>query len=507
MLVLLLVLSILSFSNCQQCQSRDYGNGGTVCVCNVTYCDTIARPQRVDSTQFLTYTSNLAGLRFSQTSRRFTSRPNSTNRIYLNSSRVYQTIIGWGGAFTDATGININSLPVNMREMLLESYFSQNGIEYSLGRVPIGGTDFSIRPYTYDDGLPDPELINFDLAPEDLLYKIPNIQRAVNLTNGNIRLFASAWTAPRWMKTNGDYSGYGFIRRALYQTWANYYVRFLDEYRQRGVNFWGITTGNEPADVLNPFDQLEVVGWPSWLIGDWILNNLGPTIRGSIYSNLTIMILDDQRVFLPWYVVRALYNNRTRQYIDGIAVHWYLDLYSSPDLLDETQRLFPEKFILGTEASIMPAPYETPVLLGSWTRGEEYSSDIIADMQHWVTGWVDWNMALNPDGGPNYIRNFVDSTIIVNATAAEFYKQPIYYHFGHFSKFVPRGSVRIDCNVVFNDNSSSVDHVAFRRPDNGTAIVILNRNPTAVSLNIMDNSRGVAPIEITAKSITTVLYW
>lgn len=89
------------------------------------------------------------------------------------------------------------------------------------------------------------------------------------------------------------------------------------------------------------------------------------------------MILDDQRVFLPWYIVRALNNNRTREYIDGIAVHWYLDEYSSPDLLDQTKRIFPEKFILGTEASITPAPFETPVILGSWSRGEAYSIDII----------------------------------------------------------------------------------------------------------------------------------
>lgn len=220
-------------------------------------------------------------MRFNRTNGGFVTTPNSPNRIYLNSSRTYQTIIGWGGAFTDATGININTLPPNMREMLLEAYFSQNGLEYSLGRVPIGGTDFSVRAYSYDDGPLDPDLINFALQPEDLFYKvgnnffnkfvlkflqIPNIRRALDLTNGNLRLFASAWTSPRWMKTNGEYNGYGFIRRTMYQTWANYYLRFLQEYQRRGINFWGITTGNEPSDTLYPNEELEVVGWPSWLI-------------------------------------------------------------------------------------------------------------------------------------------------------------------------------------------------------------------------------------------------
>lgn len=143
-------------------------------------------------------------------------------------------------------------------------------------------------------------------------------------------------------------------------------------------------------------------------------------------------------------------------------------------------------------------------------------------MLHWVSGWVDWNMALDPNGGPNYISNFVESTIIVNATAAEFYKQPIYYHLGHFSKFVPRGSVRIDSNVVSSDSSTTVDSVAFRRPDNSTAVIILNRfviiisntlnffflrNPLQVLVNIIDSTRGTAPIQITENSITTVLYW
>jgi glucosylceramidase len=112
-------------------------------------------------------------------------------------------------------------------------------------------------------------------------------------------------------------------------------------------------------------------------------------------------------------------------------------------------------------------------------------------------------MALNLKGGPTHSSNFIDSPIIVNASANEFYKQPMYYNLGHFSKFVPRGSVRLG-SIGF-DNQVPV--AAFRRPDNGTVVVILNKKEQVVPITVVDDSRGSAPIELSKKSITTLLYW
>ena len=161
-------------------------------MCNSTYCDTIPRPQVVPSPHFLVYTSNQAGLRFQKTNGTFdpsstetnfasydsssesddSTYDNSTNNVYIDSNITYQTMVGWGGAFTDATGINVNTLPETLQETLLQSLFGKNGQEYNVGRVPIGGTDFSTRAYSYDDGTEDPQLHNFNLTYEDHNYKV-----------------------------------------------------------------------------------------------------------------------------------------------------------------------------------------------------------------------------------------------------------------------------------------------------------------------------------------------
>ncbi|RZC36652.1 glucosylceramidase-like, partial [Asbolus verrucosus] len=488
----------------QECLSRDYGYNGTVCVCTSDHCDTISPPSKVEQPQYLRYTSNRDGLRFKLETGNFVpSKSTNTYEIRVNSEEKFQKVLGWGGAFTDATGINIDSLEEGLRENLLKSYFSDEGIEYSLCRVPIGGTDFSTHGYSYNDGDVDEELTNFKLAPEDFQYKIPYIRRAFNLTNGNLQLFASAWTAPKWMKTNGEYAGYGFLIETMYQSWANYFVKFLDSYLDEGIQFWGITTGNEPSLAFVIGDQINTVGWKSEDMGKWILNNLGPAVRNSVHSDINIIILDDQRSYLPSFIDTALKDNTTRQYIDGIAVHWYVDLFIPASVLTETHDKYPEKFILSTEACNGIQLGVGPVVLGSWERGELYSIDIIEDMLNWVEGWVDWNMVLDVTGGPNYIDNSVDSPIIVNATAGEFYKQPMYYHLGHFSKFVPRGSVRVSSSAVFD---KKIKTVAFQRPDDGIVVIILNRKEEVVPVAIIDESRGNAEIELSARSITTILY-
>ncbi|CAN8029207.1 unnamed protein product, partial [Ixodes persulcatus] len=122
------------------------------------------------------------------------------------------------------------------------------------------------------------------------------------------------------------------------------------------------------------------------------------------------------------------------KFVQGVAVHWYANDYMGPWVLDKTHNNFPDKFILATEACEGWRSSDVEkVILGSWNRAENYAHDILEDLLHWATGWVDWNLALDLSGGPNWANNFVDSPIIVNATGREFYKQPMYYALAHFS--------------------------------------------------------------------------
>nr|XP_023021911.1 putative glucosylceramidase 3 [Leptinotarsa decemlineata] len=481
-LIVLLILSGILQILGQKCQPKDYGNGGTVCVCNANHCDTVEPVKKLDPGYYVTYTSNKEGLRFEKEEGKFGPDEEALKNIIIIRQDGYQEVLGWGGTFTDAAGININSLPSAASEKLMRSYFSEEGIEYNLCRVPLGASDFSAHPYSYHDE-EDDQLPNFKLAEEDYTLKIPLIRKAMELTDGDLKLFTSAWIAPKWMKENGEYSGmFGFLKESKYQVWANYFRKFLDEYKKENITFWGITTGNEPSLGLTPA-KIPSVAW---------------TVEGMV----NIICADGATInVFPKPVI--LEKKEVSDYIDGVAVHWYTDLLIGPDLLSGLHEKHPDKFILGTEACLGATPFGSHVILGSWLRGEYYAKDIIQDLNHWATGWVDWNLALNLTGGPTYIDNFVDSPIIVNASSGEFYKQPTFYARGHFSKFIPRGSVRI-YSSQFDDK---VPVTAFRRPDGGVAIIILNQYEHPVKGKIFDIRRGEIVFNLSSKSLTSLLYW
>ncbi|XP_048525973.1 lysosomal acid glucosylceramidase-like [Dendroctonus ponderosae] len=483
------------------CSFRATDSGG-VCVCNSSYCDSVPSLASLASGQYQLYETSKTNLGFTSTTGSFansTSEADATVTI-SNLTETYQTILGFGGAFTDATGINLNILTNASREFLIQSYFGDDGIQYSLGRVPIGGTDFSTRGYTYCD-VEDDSLDSFALTDEDYEDKIPYILRAIELRGSAIKLFASAWSAPIWMKTNEAYNGFGRVESSYYDLWAEYYLKFFDAYLENNVTFWGVTTQNEPVDGLfgtsvpnNGFTSSEMV--------NWIKNSFGPTIRNSSYSDLKIMVHDDQRLLLPLLKYQVISDSDVLAYADGIAVHWYTDFITSASLLDFASSDDKDLFRLGTEACIDPTTdLGVTIDLGSWARGERYFKSIIEDLNYDFVGWVDWNMALNTSGGPNWIQNEVDGPIIVNTTSDEFYKQPMFYALGHFSKFVVTDSQRVAISTTDDD----LDVIGFVRPDGLVAVVILNSDDDAKSVKI-DIAGATEVVQISSNSMNTLLY-
>lgn len=475
-----------------------------MCVCDATQCETLDPVPTVPRGDFVKYTSSKVGLRFKSSIGKF--EPVQQASVTIDRSVRKQSITGFGGAFTDSTGINVNSLPEPTRTTLLRSYFAEDGIEYNIGRVPIGGTDFSTFGYSYldsqEEGANYANEKNYTLVMEDLEYKISLIKQARELTSSRLDLFASAWTAPKAWKTNGEYAGYGLLIEDYYQAWADYFIRFLDLYKDEDVEFWALTTGNEPMTGLIAITLIPSVGWYAPEKSVWIRENLGPALKNSQHTNTLLLGFDDQRIIVNKFE-EVIANDETRSYIDGMAIHWYWDRLAPPSVLDNFHEKFPDIFIFGTEACRGELPLEQDVILGSWDRGEHYATDIMEDLQHWVTGWTDWNMALDLEGGPTYIKNNVDSPIIVNATAGEFYKQPMYYAMGHFSKFLQRGSIRIG----LDDKYDGVTLVAFERPDGSTAIVVINTQDKDIPIEIADASRGSITTVIDAKSFNSILYW
>ncbi|XP_028967094.1 putative glucosylceramidase 3 [Galendromus occidentalis] len=489
------------------CYTKSFGGSSVVCVCNPTNCSDIG-PVTAEHGRITFYESSMTGERFQRSTADFLEdAPRADIDLTVNVlSGTLQEIIGFGGAFTDSAGVNWASLSPDLQKRLITSYYSPEGLEYNIGRVPMGGCDFSTRDYTYDDTEGDFELKNFALAQEDIELKIPMIQFAKSVSEEEIYFYGSPWSAPAWMKTNGKTFGMGGLKGfpgdQYYETWAKYFVKFYEAYRDRGVEMWGFTMQNEPTTGYIPW-KWQTMAMSPYTERDFLKKNLGPALFKATNHSIKIMVLDDNRVVLPWWANVIFGDAEANSYAAGVGVHWYQDNLRSASALESTHRNHPDKFILNTEACEGFQPFATAVILGSWERAESYAQNIIDDLRHFVSGWVDWNLFLNTQGGPNWVKNFVDSPIIVDESAQAFYKQPMYYALAHFSKFLPRGSVRLDDTLVGSKRKLSV--VTFLRPDKLKATIVLNQNDSAKKVLIKDSDGKSFMIEAGARSIITTL--
>ncbi|MEQ2214843.1 hypothetical protein XENOCAPTIV_021722, partial [Xenoophorus captivus] len=373
-------------------------------------------------------------------------------RLTILPYQKYQRIKGFGGAMTDAAAINILSLSAGAQEQLLRQYFSKDGKDYrlfketnfiySVVRVPMASCDFSTRLYTYADTPGDYDLKNFTLAQEDMNMKIPLLLRAQALSPYPLSLLGSAWSAPAWMKTNGALTGKGSLKGQPggkeHKTWAQYYIRTHDKLQvsdficdniqhPRGFKMLKVTL------VSLCGRSFQALGFTPEEQRDWVAVDLGPALQSSSHPHTHILILDDSRLLLPHWAKVVLSDVHAARYIHGVAVHFYMDdLVPAETSLGATHQLYPEYYLFGTEACAGWGPLDRGVKLGSWDRAEKYAHDIIEDLNHYVVGWTDWNLALDPTGGPNWVKNFVDSPVIVDAKRDVFYKQPSFYGMAHF---------------------------------------------------------------------------
>ncbi|CAK1590498.1 unnamed protein product [Parnassius mnemosyne] len=488
-----------------QCAARDIRGKSVVCVCNDTYCDTITRDIPAKGS-YISYTSSEGGSRFKKRSGKLQCNvsKNCKYSLELYPDTKYQTIEGFGTAVTGTAGYNLRSLPRAAQENLIKSYFSDEGLEYNMLRVPIGGSDFSLSEFAYNElPIDDFNLTNYTLSREDYHYKLPTIKRMMDVSKSPVHVIASTWSPPKWMKYYTEHNPTcGYLKNEFYQTYADYHLKFLEEYAAEGVPVWGITTTNEPTMAFTNLPAKSCIGFTAKQMGKFIAENLGPTIRNSTFKDTKILALDDQRYTISSDFYDIINNYpEVLDYIDGIALHFYYDTSTPVQVLKNLQRRYPELFVIATEACRGNLPNEKVVDLGSWERAEAYIKDIIQDLNNNVIGWMDWNFCLDKNGGPNWTGGHVDSPIIVDAKKGEFLKQPMFYAMGHFSKFIPRGSRRI--RVEQKRSSKYIDEVAFLTPQNTVVLLIYNDSVNDATVGVKINNREAA-VKLEAKSITTV---
>ncbi|KAL7633737.1 UNVERIFIED_CONTAM: hypothetical protein RMT77_015691 [Armadillidium vulgare] len=487
-IILLIIGFCLRGTVSDECSKRYYSSTSFVCVCNSSYCNFDGSLLPFEEDQVRVVKSSQDEFRNKQeVLSRQDGHVNATDVdiiINVNTTMRKQSIHGFGGAVTDASAIDIKSLSQEAQNNLIKMYFGPQGSRYNIIRVNIAGCDFSVRGYSYDDVEGDTDLLYFNLTEEDYSYKIPIIKQAINLSSEEIYIFGSPWAPPAWMKTNNDIGGDGQLRKDMWQPYADYLVKFFQMYEDNlGVQLWGFTPLNEPLVAMNRSDfPGNTCVWFPEDMRDWISTVLGPTLEEEGYSRLILMIYDFNRLYLESYVEPILSDPSANQYVDGTAVHWYDDDILGPEGLDNVHNMDPSKFILYTEACTGTDGED--VALGSWDRGEQYINDIIEDINHWSTGWVDWNIVLDEYGGPNWEDNYVDAPIIVNTTADEFYVQPLYYALNLFSRNVARGSVYIHSDV----NNDNIKTSAFVNVDDEVVLLVANLSDESYTFGVLSES-------------------
>lgn len=483
---------------------------GVVCVCNITYCDTLDVVMPTEENAIILITSSKDGDRFSYSIGTIANEEfNRTTNLYVDRTVLYQKIRGFGTSISGSVTTVLGKLPSKLRKSVYRSYFSRNyGLNLKLIRLPIGGCDFDIEPWAYNETpTNDVNLSSFTKLHARESQRNVRLKEIMRMSDSEIEYFAAAWGPPRWMKEIHSWDGLrnNQLKPEYFQTWAIYHLKWLKLMAKDSIHINAISSGNEPATGhIIPFQALS---WNASSHAKWIVEHLKPLIQNSALSYVQIHGYDDNRDSVLFWLNKSL--DIYPQFLNTISVldiHGYVDHKTSPFILDDMNRLY-QKPIVYTEMSFGGGILDgTGPKLGSWNRAEQSIQNIMSALNHYVTGYIDWNMILDSNGGPSYANNFLDAAIMTNAHFTEVYKQPLFYAMAHFSTFIPPGSVRIFSSLAVNLSQINVLSVSFLRPDNKISIVLYNNSTMLVDLKIRDTFKGIIFLKLTPKSINTLIY-
>ncbi len=434
-------------------------------------------------------TSKTTNEKFNKYPLSFTQKDKNIATIKIDQNIKYQQIIGFGGAFTESSAYTLSKLTEDKRKEVIEAYFNQEkGINYSIGRVHINSCDFSLGNYTYVSKN-DNKLKTFDIS-HDYKWVVPLIKAASIERGEKIKILASPWSPPAWMKSNKDMNNGGKLLDEYKDSWALYYTKFIKAYQKAGINIKAITVQNEPAAV-----QV----WDSCIYSgeeerDFIKNYLGPTMEREGLGHIKILIWDHNRDIIVERSKAVLEDPDAAKYVWGTAFHWYVS--EAFENVSKVHELFPDKHLLFTEGC-----QEGGCHIGSWDTGERYARNMIGDMNNYCEGYLDWNLCLDETGGPNHVNNLCDAPIIIIPKKNKVIYNSSYYYIGHFSKYVLPKAYRIASFV--SDNRLNV--ISFLNPNNQTVVVVLNQTNEKILYTLEINNQTTT-IESLPHSIHTIIY-
>lgn len=386
--------------------------------------------------------------------------------ISVDATRRYQVMEGFGFSLTGGSAMLISRLPADTRQALLGELFLTNGdgIGVSFLRLSIGASDLSERSFSYDD-MPDGDS-DFDLAYFDIeagdIEVIPLLQDILKF-NPSLKIIATPWSAPRWMKTNRAFVG-GRLKAECYPVYADYLVKYLLAMRERGIVIHAITPQNEPQNFKNdPSMVMEALEQ-----ADFIKNHLGPALTEAGLNDVEVFCWD-HNCDAPEYPLAVFADAEARRYLSGSAWHLYGGDIS---VLSEIHKAYPDLKLYFTE---------------QWVGSDgQFGGDLIwhsknvliGAARNWSQVVLEWNLASDPFCQPHTLGGESRCVGALTLDGDQVTRNVAYYIIAHAAKWVSPGSVRI------HSDAAVLPNVAFLTPEGLAVLIVLNDGAEAQSFNI-----------------------
>ena len=417
---------------------------------------------------------------------------NISNLITVEENNTYQTMDGFGASITEASAHLYQTELSNQQQisMMTALFDKETGIGLSMLCQPIGATDHCVAPYTFASSEQADSLPGFDFSHE-LKEIFPTVEDALAVEPGRVKVMASCWSPPGWMKQNGSELGMynnikGTLKTSKYQAYANYITKFIQNYESRGIDIYAITPNNEPDHASYDWPALPMSHTQAQtLVADY----LRPTLTQN-GIDAKILCWDHSYTTTNYregsYPLEFYEDADARNAVDGSAWHWY---EGDEEVMSVVHKEYPSKDIWFTEGSG-----------GEWgfpkwkTAFLNQSSCVINIARNWSKSIIFWNLALDENGGPDYyydVNQGHDSTnrglVTIDTQTGNWEYNVDYYTLGHVSKFVDPGAVRIDSTSL----DGNIETVAFKNPDGGKVLVLDNLQDAAQTVKIRWGDRSM----------------
>ena len=491
--------------------------------------------------------------------------------ITVRPDIVKQNILGIGTSFTESSAFVLAHLSKEKRAEVMENIYGEKGANFSIARTHIGATDFAVDGrYSYAPIKGDVALSSFSIVVDQDGFKqqdhagikdeqfdlLPMIKQAYAIKNKqsdkDLRIVASAWTAPPWMKdiedyyikptaTNNHQGTGGQLKPQYVSTYADYLIKYLNAYKKQGIDIWALTPVNEPHGNSGQWESMHFTPKTQ---STFIKEHLGPKLKASAHEDVKLLIYDQNRDEMEHWTDEILADEETAQYVYGTAVHWYESTTNvNEDVFDRVHEKFPDFSIIHTEGTIddlgkdapegivdpvrfkesnwfnnddfwwnknatdwaytatwAPKPEDHPI----YTPVHRYARNIIVSLNHWLEGWIDWNIVLDRHGGPNHVGNFCGAPIMIDTDTGEVYYTPIYHVLSQFSQTIRPGDKALQVDTHLEGLDSDALHASSAiSKSNLVSTQLLNTTKAAISFSLQMGEQFVE-VSIPANSVQTI---